>query len=47
MEAKVYRTECKESPVPIDGLEIVTQETFKIEEKKSFLLRLVDLIVEN
>ena len=47
-EAKVYRTKCEESPIPKGGLEIVTQVTFKIEEeKKCFLLRLVDLIKEN
>ena len=48
MEAKIYRTKCEESPIPKGGLEIVTQVTFKIEEeKKRFLLRLVDLIKEN
>ena len=47
MEAKVYRRNWEESPIPIGGLEIVAQVTFKIEEKKCFLLRLVDLIVEN
>ena len=48
METKVYRTKCEESPIPKGGLEIVTQVTFKIEEeKKRFLLTLVDLIKEN
>ena len=48
MEAKVYRTKCEESPIPRGGLEIVTQVTFTIEEeKKHFLLRLVDFIKEN
>ena len=47
MEAKVYRRNWEESPIPIGGLEIVTHVTFKIEEKKCSLLRLVDLIVEN
>ena len=48
MEAKVYQTKSKESPILKGGLEIVTQVTFKIEEeKKRFLLRLVDLIKEN
>ena len=38
----------EESPIPKGGLEILTQVTFKIEEeKKRFLLRLVDLIKEN
>ena len=48
MEAKVQRTKCEESSIPKGSLEIVTQVTFKIEEeKKRFLLRLVDLIKEN
>ena len=45
MEAKVQRTKCEKSSIPKGSLEIVTQMTFKIEEeKKRFLLRLVDLI---
>ena len=48
METKAYRTKCEESLIPKGGLEIVTQVTFKIEEeKKGFLLGLVDLIKEN
>ena len=48
VEAKIYRTKCEESPIPKGGLEIVTQVTFKIEEeKKHFLLRVVDLIKKN
>ena len=48
MEEKVYQTKCEESPIPKGGLEIVTQVTFKIEEKKKrFLLRLADLIKKN
>ena len=48
MEAKVYRTQCEDSPIPKGGLEIVTQVTFiNEEEKKCFLLRLIDLIKEN
>ena len=48
MEAKVQRTKCEESSIPKGSLEIVTQVTFKIEEeKKRFLLTLVDLIKEN
>ena len=48
MEAKVQRTKCEESSIPKGSLEIVTQVTFKIEEeKKRFLLRLVDSIKEN
>ena len=46
MEAKIYRTKCEESSIPKDSLEI--QGGFKIEEeKKYFLLRLVDLIKED
>ena len=51
MEAKVYQTKCEKFPIPKGGLEIwfeIWPVTFEIEEeKKHFLLRLVDFIKEN
>ena len=48
VEAKVYRTKSEVSPIPKEGLEIITQVTFKIyEDKKKYLEQLISLIKEN